>query len=185
MSYKFKTQNIKGKDYVPVNERLKYLDAEYRGRYSLTSVSQYNDKLNAWMCTATLKIDFDGKTQEFTGFSTEEIGSNMINKTSAAENCETSAWGRACAAAGIGIDSSIASSEEVTNAIQLQETPVVSANRPDRPQADYAEHLALTLDNKVITDKEREAYMNKIPGANIDKLKEYIKRVEGVIVERS
>ena len=37
----------------------------------------------------------------------------FINKSSYVENCETSAWGRALANFGIGVDSSIASAEEV------------------------------------------------------------------------
>jgi hypothetical protein len=45
----------------------------------------------------------------------------MINKTSYVENCETSAWGRALANLGIGIETSIASSNEVEMAIAKQE----------------------------------------------------------------
>jgi hypothetical protein len=44
----------------------------------------------------------------------------MINKTSYVENCETSAWGRALACIGIGIETSIASSNEVQMAIAQQ-----------------------------------------------------------------
>jgi phosphorylcholine metabolism protein LicD len=44
----------------------------------------------------------------------------MINKTSYVENCETSAFGRALAALGIGIETSIASANEVSMAIAQQ-----------------------------------------------------------------
>ena len=44
----------------------------------------------------------------------------MINKTSYVENCETSAVGRALAMLGIGIDTSIASANEVETAIAQQ-----------------------------------------------------------------
>ena len=48
-------------------------------------------------------------------------GSTFINKTSALENSETSAVGRALGMYGIGIDTSIASAEEVGNAVKQQE----------------------------------------------------------------
>jgi predicted Fe-Mo cluster-binding NifX family protein len=51
----------------------------------------------------------------------EKEGSTFINKTSYLENCETSACGRALGMAGFGIDVSIASFEEVSNAIAQQE----------------------------------------------------------------
>jgi hypothetical protein len=56
------------------------------------------------------------------GHAHEERASSHINKTSYVENCETSAVGRALAMMGIGIDTSIASANEVTEAIAKQET---------------------------------------------------------------
>lgn len=57
-----------------------------------------------------------------TGTAYEKEGSTFINKTSYIENCETSAVGRALGMAGFGIDTSIASAEEVQNAIANQGT---------------------------------------------------------------
>jgi len=54
-----------------------------------------------------------------TGIAEEKRGSSQINRTSALENCETSAIGRALAAAGYG-GSEYASANEVENAIQQQ-----------------------------------------------------------------
>ena len=54
------------------------------------------------------------------GLAEENRGSSYINKTSYVENCETSAWGRALANFGIGLDTSVASAEEVQNAIANQ-----------------------------------------------------------------
>ena len=56
-----------------------------------------------------------------TGTAYEKEGSSNINKTSYIENCETSAVGRALAMCGLGIDLSVASFEEVQNAIEQQE----------------------------------------------------------------
>ena len=51
----------------------------------------------------------------------EKESTSYINKTSYIENCETSAVGRALGMAGFGIDTSVASYEEVSNAIAQQE----------------------------------------------------------------
>ena len=59
-----------------------------------------------------------------TGHAHEERGSSNINKTSFVENCETSAIGRALAMLGIGIDTSIASANEVEDAIAQQQAMV-------------------------------------------------------------
>lgn len=56
-----------------------------------------------------------------TGHAYEKENSTFINKTSYIENCETSAVGRALGMAGFGIDTSVASFEEVANAIQQQD----------------------------------------------------------------
>jgi len=53
-----------------------------------------------------------------TGHAYEILGSTYINKTSFIENCETSANGRALGNLGIGIDTSIASADEVNLAIK-------------------------------------------------------------------
>ena len=57
-----------------------------------------------------------------TGHAYEKEASSFINKTSYIENCETSAIGRALGVYGIGIDASLASAEEVVNAVNNQES---------------------------------------------------------------
>ncbi|MAK38117.1 MAG: hypothetical protein CMC15_18295, partial [Flavobacteriaceae bacterium] len=54
-----------------------------------------------------------------TGFAEEKRGSSMINKTSALENAETSAIGRALSGLGFG-GTEFASANEVENAIHQQ-----------------------------------------------------------------
>ena len=66
-----------------------------------------------------------------TGHAHEVKSASNINKTSFVENCETSAIGRALAMMGIGIDVSIASANEVKDAIAKQD-----ANE-DTTEADY------------------------------------------------
>jgi len=116
---KLKSVNIKGKQYVEVNERLKYFRSTYPN-YSLTSeVLEKTDK--SILILASI-INEDGRVIA-SGMAEEEKGSTFINKTSYVENCETSAWGRALANFGIGLDTSVASAEEVQNAIANQDKP--------------------------------------------------------------
>lgn len=109
--------NIKGKQYIMVNERIKEFRNKYPN-YSLTSeiVSLDNDSC----IIKAVVIDENGIVRA-TGLAQEDRTSSMINKTSYIENCETSAWGRALGCFGIGIDTSIASAEEVAMAIDKQE----------------------------------------------------------------
>jgi hypothetical protein len=73
------------------------------------------------MCIIKAHIkDADGKLLA-TGTAYEKEGSSNINRTSYIENCETSAIGRALGFCGIGIDTSIASYEEVATSIMQQE----------------------------------------------------------------
>lgn len=68
---------------------------------------------------ATIK-DETGKTLA-TGLAQEKETSSYINQTSFIENAETSAVGRALGFCGIGVDASMASADEVANAMMQQE----------------------------------------------------------------
>lgn len=126
--YQFKTTNIKGKEYVEVNERIKYfrLAEDYKGWCLKTDVIHFDD--NQCVMKATI-LNAEGLIVA-TGFAQEDKSSSYINKTSYVENCETSAWGRALANLGIGIDTSIASSNEVSMAIAKQNTPPPATAQP-------------------------------------------------------
>lgn len=116
---KLKTTPIKDKNYVEVNERIKaFWQLCPDGRIE-TEILHLQDNI----CVITAKVyeDKDGINPRATGTAYEKEGSTFINKTSYIENCETSAIGRALGIAGIGIDTSVASSEEVQNAILNQE----------------------------------------------------------------
>lgn len=116
---KLKTVNIKGKDYVEVNTRVKEFrtNETYKG-FRLTS--EIIDLSNGVVTMKATVLNDKGEIIA-TGHAQEKESSSYINKTSFIENCETSAWGRALGNLGIGIDTSIASCEEVQNAIENQE----------------------------------------------------------------
>ena len=113
-----KTIDIKGKPYVMVNERILYFrDKDAFKDWQITTEIVSVDADNVIMKACI--INPDGVVTA-TGHAWESAGSSFINKTSYVENCETSAVGRALALMGIGIETSIASYEEVGNAIKQQ-----------------------------------------------------------------
>ena len=119
-NYKFKTTNIRGKQYVEVNERIKYFRQEEQYK-NWTIMSEFT-ALDSEQCVCKATIaDATGRVIA-TGHAHEVQGASNINKTSYVENCETSAIGRALAMLGIGIDTSIASANEVEDAIAKQES---------------------------------------------------------------
>ena len=108
--------NIKGKEYITVNERVKEFRRLHPQGQILTSILANAD--GQVMFKAEIVIE--GVTVA-TGHAYEKEGSSFINKTSYIENCETSAIGRALGMYGIGIDTSLASADEVKNAVKQQE----------------------------------------------------------------
>ena len=112
-----KTTNIKGKDYAEVNQRIKVFRMLYPNGCIQTSIESLEN--GVVVMKAVVKDEEDHVLG--TGYAYEKESSSFINKTSYIENCETSAVGRALGMLGIGIDTSVASYEEVANAIEQQE----------------------------------------------------------------
>lgn len=108
-----RTTEIKGKDYAEVNQRIKAFRMVYPQGFIKTELVSLEN--GVCVIKATVGV---GETMILgTGYAYEKEGSTFINKTSYIENCETSAVGRALGMAGFGIDVSVASAEEVQNAI--------------------------------------------------------------------
>lgn len=114
-----KTVNIKGKEYVEVNERVKHFVEIYGKRGWSITTELLSDVNGVCLFKATIR-DENGHVMA-TGHAYEKESSSFINKNSYIENCETSAVGRALGFLGIGIDASIASGDEVINAINNQQ----------------------------------------------------------------
>ena len=111
---------IKGKDYIEVNERIKEFHKKYPDGSITTDLIEMTDR---FITKTTVVPDATIPERKFTGIAYEKEDSTFINKTSALENCETSSVGRALGMLGIGIDTSVASYDEVANAIEQQKTP--------------------------------------------------------------
>ena len=114
-----KTINIKGKDYIPVNERLLHFRSSDKFKMwqiheDVIEVSETEGIFKVTICDQNGTIIASAHSQEYRD-------SSYINKTSFLENGFTSALGRALGYLGIGIDTSIASAEEVETAVNNQE----------------------------------------------------------------
>lgn len=114
-SLKSKAIKIKGKDYVLVSDRIIYFNEQYpNGSIKTKVISDLKSKMvivKAWVYP-----DRDNSKRVFTGYSQAIWGDGMVNKTSALENAETSAVGRALAMLGIGVIDSVASVDEMAKA---------------------------------------------------------------------
>ena len=119
-----RTTNIKGKEYAEVNQRVKAFRTLYPEGFITTEILCREGGL--CIIKATVGYYADGKSVILaTGTAYEKEGSSQINRTSYIENCETSAVGRALGMAGFGIDTSIASADEMNNALLQQNTNAV------------------------------------------------------------
>lgn len=107
--------DVKGKMYMEVPQRVK----AFRSIYPMGTISTEVISLVDGVCVIKATVASDGVILG-EGTAYEKEGSSFINKTSYIENCETSAVGRALGFAGFGIDTSIASAEEVMNAQKQQ-----------------------------------------------------------------
>lgn len=116
--------DIKGKDYVPVNERIKAFRTIYPRGQILTEIIG----LDNGVVTMKASIYDDEGRLLATGHAQEKESSSFINKTSYIENCETSCVGRALGNMGLGLDNGFASYEEVANA-KLQQNDKQTINK--------------------------------------------------------
>ena len=110
-----KTVDIRDKNYVQVNQRVIAFRKLFPEGSIVTDLIHFGDGV----CVVKATI-LDNGVVISTGLAYEKEGSTFINKTSYLENCETSAVGRALGLLGIGIDTSIASADEMQTAIVNQ-----------------------------------------------------------------
>lgn len=127
--------NIHNKEYYTVAERINLLSDLMHKQdktYSLTTeLISWENEVVIMKATLTITsyknehasigtLEAYTTISTYTGHAYEKEDSSQINKTSALENCETSAIGRALSAAGFGGGNEYASANEVENAIHQQ-----------------------------------------------------------------
>jgi hypothetical protein len=106
-----------------------------------------------WVVKASLSLFRDGVECTYTGLAQEIESENYkeVNFSSALENAETSAVGRACAMAGIGIDGGIASADEVNKALARDEVGEESRL-----------YLITLLENTTYEERQKETLAHRI-----------------------
>ena len=112
-----KTIDVKGKDYAEVPQRIKAFRSVCPNGAIVTELLSCENGV----CIFKASVYDEKQVLIGTGTAYEREDSSFINKTSYIENCETSAVGRALGMCGFGIDVSVASAEEVQNAILNQD----------------------------------------------------------------
>lgn len=103
------TIKIGSKGYAQVNERIK----AYRKVYPTGSIETNIAELREDYVRVVTTITDETDRVIATGSASETNKGNKINLTSMLENCETSSVGRALGFAGFGVDTAIASAEDV------------------------------------------------------------------------
>jgi len=114
------------KDYAEVHQRVKAFRMVYPNGFIRTTMDSHENGV----CIIRAEVGFysdAGPVLLANGYAYEREGSSQVNKTSYIENCETSAVGRALGLAGFGIDTSIASADEMRNALHQQQQPTQPA----------------------------------------------------------
>ena len=163
--------NLKGSEYTQVQQRLEAFRKHAGTAYTLDSEILQND-------TKTILIkasiaDKEGRVIA-TGLAEELRGSSNVNKTSAIENCETSAWGRALANLGLH-GGKMASVEEITIAqnkdkqidAEAEHDEAVREEQNRQPvELEYKENILTALQNC------KETWQcDKVVQENFDKFK--------------
>lgn len=126
------TMSVKGKDYAQVNQRVKAFRMVYPTGLVDTEILSNDNGICVIRATAGYYAEDGQFVKLATGTAFEVQSSSYINKTSYIENCETSAVGRCLGFCGFGIDTSICSAEELTNALEQQDMQAPAREKPIR-----------------------------------------------------
>lgn len=158
------TTDIRGKSYADVAQRVKAFRQVYPTGYIRTQMLSNEGGVCVFRAECGV-----GEFPLGTGTAYEKEGSSNINRTSYIENCETSAVGRALGFAGFGIDTSIASADEVQAAISQQEAmaqPPRARRAAQEPRR--AQEAPKAADAPQEEEKPAEGQTGAAPGDLID-----------------
>lgn len=182
---KDKNGNTSVKQYAEVNQRIKAFRMVYPNGTIETEILSIDNGVcimkaniyqNIYICqedeNQIVKIE---KMLLGTGTAYEKENSTFINKTSYIENCETSCVGRALAMCGFGIDTSIASKEEVENAIEQQEQ---EKKQQEKTQNLLIEIKKLMASKKILPNEVSEHFGKNSADMTNEELEEVKKWLE-------
>ena len=120
-------------DYEPVDERLGKFWSDYPGGRVLTTLEQTGEA--HYIILASVYTTPDDDRPSATGWAQENVTAKGVNSTSALENCETSAIGRALANLGYATKGKRASREE------MRKTQVKPSGRDWKAEIDAAKSI--------------------------------------------
>lgn len=129
-----KAIDIKWKKYVLVSDRVLYFNETYPNG-SITTQRIMTEDSWVEVFKAMVTPDCSKPERYFTGYSQAKWWDWFINKTSALENAETSAVGRALAMMWIWVIDSIASLDEINKA----QNTAKAKDMPSNPEPDWFE----------------------------------------------
>jgi len=153
-----------GNEYTQVQQRLEAFRKHAGTAYTLDTEILINDGKTILIRASIL--DKEGRVIA-TGLAEELRGSSNVNKTSAIENCETSAWGRALANLGLH-GGTMASVEEITIAKNKNKQIDADAKAKAEAKAEAAHDAAVREEqNRAPTTPQqlKEMMENKIKAA--------------------
>lgn len=170
-----KTTNIKGKEYAEVNQRIKAFRMLYpNGVIKTELIKDENGE-----CIIKAQVGYYVSPENInwlgTGYAKEKEDSSFINKTSYIENCETSAVGRALGMAGFGIDVSVASAEEVLNALENQK---ITKEEAEAYTLTFGKYKGKTI--KEVYDQDKGYIQWWLGNTDKEDIKEMIKLTTGL-----
>lgn len=169
------TTDIKGNDYVPVNQRIKAFRMVYPDGFIHTKMKSNDNGI----CIFKAECGFfaeDGTHRILgTGTAYEKEGSTFINKTSYIENAETSAIGRCLASAGFGINESVASYEEVANAKANQGNATGAGRKASPKQISVLEKV---YKGELLTKLLEKNGLEKLEDISMEKASELIGKLK-------
>lgn len=139
--------NIHGKEYSTVAKRVQDFRTEH-GLDKYAIVTELVERTSEDVVMRAVIQTLDGQVIA-TGYAEEKRSASQINRTSALENCETSAIGRALAAFGMA-GSEYASADEVAQAISQQASPAPAVRKST---SDLATEAQLGLIAKLMGEK--------------------------------
>lgn len=142
-----KTLSLGKKEYAEVAERVRaFRKLQPEGLIKTEMVKHEDGNV---IFKAEVYGTFDGTPHILfaTGYAHEKEGSSSINRTSAVENCETSAVGRALGFLGLTGGASIASYEEVANAKMQQEGALLASTVEKKGLVESARAKGLIVDD--------------------------------------
>lgn len=156
-------------DYETVDSRIHKFYDKHKNGCILTELvtTRMNDagQIIQYVCKAEVYRDLLDPVPSATGYAEEVLGSNPINRTSALENCETSAIGRALANLGFSTKGSRPSQEEMGKAERTK--------APKKTLTEVIEEVTPAVEKmEKIEQLKKEAYAKakfyKLTGANAD-----------------